>query len=141
MKKILIFALTVALILGLIGCTESTVTKEENQENKGNILDQIKDKFKKAGFEIGDNEMIAFDIVHANNGYKFEVDGELIEIYEYDLDNLSEEAKDMVNQAKEGSVEIFGINSSCVWNEKGILMFRADEHSQQDKIIEIFKNF
>ncbi|KNF08572.1 hypothetical protein CLPU_6c00580 [Gottschalkia purinilytica] len=151
MKKLIIVMFSVILIIGVSGCSKNTNTtkdiKEEKQEvnqvqeDKGNLLDQLKDEFKKAGFEIGSNEVVAFDMVNAKNGYKFKVDGELIEIYEYDLNNLSDEAKKSVEQAKKGTVNMSGFNLPCVWNEKGIAMFRVEEHSQKDKIVEIFNNF
>lgn len=103
-------------------------------------LVELKQHFAGAGFEIGENELIAYDMIHATNGMKFTLDGELIEIYEYDLDNLTPEAQDTVQQAEAGSISFSGFNVPVVCKD-GLMLVRHDEHSQGDKIVEAFNNF
>jgi len=113
--------------------------EQTNSEAKSR-LEGLKQSFEDAGFKVGENEILAFEMMHASNGLKFKLDDELIEIYEYDLDNLTDEAKNIVNQAKEGSVEFSGFNVPVVY-KGGLILVRHDEHSQGEKIKEIFNNY
>jgi len=116
---------------------------EQGQTEQGqelNRLDVLKQAFKDAGFEVGENEVLAFEMLHASAGMKFTLDGELIEIYEYDMANLSDEASDIVEQAKKGSIDFMGFNVPAKFKD-GLMMTRHNEHSQGEKIIEVFENF
>lgn len=145
MKKILSILLVGILSFGLVACNKTEGDTKEvgnstKQEEKKSKLDSIKDSYKKAGFEVGENETIAFQMVGANNGYKFKLDGELIEIYEYDSKNLSEEGKKISEQAKKGSISFSGFNSPVKFND-GLMIMRYGEHSKKDKVLEVFNNF
>jgi len=71
---------------------------------------------------------------------KFTLDGEPIEIYEYDMDNLSDEAREIVEQAKQGSINFSGFNIPVKFKD-GLMLIRFNEHSQGEKIVEIFNSF
>lgn len=122
---------------------EEVTEKEEKQPERGskeeeipaeNKLEQLKEAFEEAGFEVGENQMVAFEMVGATNGYKFTLDEELVEIYEYTEDNEFHE------QAKNGSINLSGFNVPIIYNNK-IAMARAEEHSQVDKVVEVFNKF
>lgn len=150
--KILLVIMLILLVMG--GCGSKTTEDKANPQQQTNEtseqaseetkivsrLDELKQKFAEAGFEVGENQMVAYEMIYAKDGRKFTLDGELIEIYEYDLDNLSEEAKEVIEQAKQGSVNISGFNVPVIYKD-GLMLMRHDEHSQGEKIIEIFKNY
>ena len=148
-KKILIVLLVVSMI-ALVGCQgDPAVNDQENVEQSSvntddvsptSRLDGLKEAFAEAGFKVGDNEIVAFEMLYADSGMKFTLDGELIEIYEYDMSSLSDEAKAVVDQAKGGSVDFSGFNIPVKFKE-GIMLVRYDEHSQGEKIVDVFNQF
>ncbi len=143
-KKIIAIFCSALLLIGLVGCSSNNETSK-NQNNTNSLestkskLDEFKEKLKENGFEVGENEAIAYDMVGANNGYKFKVDGELVEIYEYDKDNLSEEGKNKVQEAQNGSISFSGVNIPVKYNNY-LVLARMDEHSNANEIIEVFNS-
>jgi hypothetical protein len=157
MKKLLILAtMMLAMFFLLLGCSNdqskndsgtatdvpTANTSEEqggNQTSKG--LEGIVDTFKEAGMTVGDYQTIAFDMIGAKDGRKFELNGSLIEIYEFDPNNLTEDGKKIYDSAtNNGTFEMSGFQVPCVMNGNYMLV-RADEHPDKDKIIEIFKSY
>ncbi|BDR80712.1 hypothetical protein N072000002_09680 [Clostridium tetani] len=100
----------------------------------------MKKAYEEVGFKVSENEPVAFQMVGASNGYKFKVDDELIEIYEYDMKNLNEDGKKYVEQAKKGQISILGFNVP-VKLKNNLMLIRYDEHSKKDKILEVFNNY
>lgn len=154
-KKVLSLILSVGMSVSLVACgSKEEAPKEVNSkqvetqpaqqantnEVKKNKLDSLKEEFKKAGFEVGENQTIAFEIINATNGYKFTLNGQLIEIYEYDQSKLSEEGKKTTEQAKKGSISMSGFNVPVKYKD-GIMLIRYDEHKDKDKILEVFNSF
>lgn len=164
-KKVILglLVMTVMGTIGLIGCgqndkassestkvdskaetkveakKEETKPEEKKKEDKSK-LDGLKEAYKEAGFTIGDNEQVAFEMLGAKSGYKFKVDNELIEIYEYDMNNLTEDAKKYVEQAKKGSITLSGFNVPVKFKD-GLMLTRHNEHSKKDKIVEVFEKY
>ncbi|WP_338630668.1 hypothetical protein [Clostridium baratii] len=148
MKKILLVLMSCVLgISVLIGCTKKqdteTKTKETLEENKlqGSPIDRLKEEFKKAGFKIGDNEMLAYDMIGATSGEKFKVNDQLIEVYYYDSSKLTEDGKKYLKEAETGSINFSGINIPVKYNKTGLVLARHDEHKEQEKIVKIFNSF
>ncbi|WP_326514764.1 hypothetical protein [Clostridium intestinale] len=157
-KKIALLLISLIVMVGLVACgkdndTSSKDTKEEvkQEETKKddtkkeevkeeNKLDKLKQAFKDAGLQVGDNETLAFDMVGATSGYKYKLDGELIETYYYDSNNLTEEGKKKVEQAKNGSIDVSGFNVPVIYKD-GLMLGRVNDHSKKDKILEVFNNF
>ena len=149
-KYLLLFS---ALFLILTGCSqdeeepieedEEEIVEEEpieEDEEEQRTLEGLKNEFINEEFEVGDNEEIAYAMVNADKGMKFELDGELIEIYKYNIDDLSDEAEETVEQAKKGSIDMSGFNIPVKYND-GIMLVRYDDHSQEEKIIKVFNNY
>lgn len=151
LKKIILL-MVIVLTLISVGCNEKDIAKEsiETQKEQGvreilvketeRSLQGLKDLFKEEGFEVGENEVLAFQMLNAGGGIKFKLGSELIEIYEYDLGNLSDEAKITVDQAEKGSVDMSGFNIPVVYKE-GFMIARYEDHSQKEKILEIFNRY
>lgn len=144
-KRIASILLSAMLVFTLVGCDSNNKSSKEDQGTKQTAtekqskLDKFKQELKSKGHDVGENEVIAYEMLGANNGYKFKVDGELIEIYEYDKDKLSEEGKKYVEQAKNGSVSMQGMNFPVKYNDY-LMLARIDEHSKANEIIEVFNS-
>lgn len=155
MKKILTI-LTLGLALFLVGCSSNkpeeikpvvsapveAEAEEETkvEEVKKDPLDALKEEFKNKGFEVGENEIIAFEMMGATNGNKYKINGELIEVYTYDESKLTTEGKKQFEQAKNGSISMSGFNIEVSYIN-GFVLTRLSEHKDKDKIIEVVKNF
>ena len=121
-----------------VGWDQKTSTASINDKISSR-LSGLKQRFKDAGFTVGNNEPVAFEMLNAKDGMKFNLDNELIEIYEYDMSNLSVDVKSMIDQAKKGNVNLLGFNIPVKFNAG--LIVRYDGHSQADKIVEVFNNY
>lgn len=144
-KKIIAVALSSLLVFALVGCGSSNkddVNKDNTQlteEASKNKLDEFKEALKAKGYEVGDNEVVAYEMLGATNGYKFNVDGELIEIYEYDPSKLTDDGKEKLEEAKKGSINMSGISIPVKYNNN-LVLARSDEHSKGEEILEIFNS-
>lgn len=147
-KKLIASVLALFTIISLVGCGNSQTTanadakeptKQESNKNV-NPLDGLKQEFVKAGFTVGDNKELAYSMLGATNGYKFDLNGSPIEIYYYDSKNLKEDDKKFYEQAKKGKIDMSGINVPVVF-KNDLMIVRADEHKDKDKILEVFNNF
>ncbi|MEG0577987.1 MAG: hypothetical protein RR500_09030 [Bacilli bacterium] len=149
MKKII--AILLSCILGatvFVGCGDKKETSKESdnqnvkvEEKQKNPIDELKNDFKKAGLKVGDNETLAFDMVGATSGEKFNVNGEPIEVYYYDKDKLNDEGKKYLEEAKKGSMSISGMNFPVTYNKLGLVLTRVNEHKDKTKILEVFNSF
>lgn len=144
-KKIIAMLLSSLLVFALVGCGSSdkdNINKDNTQFTEGvskNKLDEFKETLKAKGHEVGDNEVVAYEMIGATNGYKFKVDGELIEIYEYDSSKLTDEGKEKLEEAKNGSINMSGISIPVKYNNNLVLV-RSDEHSKGKEILDIFNS-
>lgn len=132
-KKVVIFIL--ASVFLFIGCKNG---KSENILKSP--LDLIKQEFVKSGFEVGENQELFYQMIGATSGYKFDLNGEPVEIYFYDEKNLSDEGKVYFEQAKNGSVDISGFTIP-VTLKNNLVIARANDHKDKEKILEVFNNF
>ena len=125
-----------------VGWDQNTLTASINDKKAtvGGKLNGFKQYLKDNGFTVGDNEIVAYDMLYAKDGLKFKINNELIEIYEYDTANLSADASSIVDQAKQGSVNFLGFNMPVTYNN-GLMLVRYDDHSQGDKIVELFNSY
>lgn len=146
-KKIISALLTALLAFSLVSCSTSKtaatnsqtdVKKEETKST--NPLDDLKKAFVDAGLKVGDNKELAFAMLGASNGYKFDINGKPIEIYYYDSKKLTKDQKKFYDQAKNGSVDMSGFNLPVKF-KNDIMLVRFDEHPNKDKILEVFNNF
>lgn len=152
-KKFITVILTAFIAIALIGCgnsssnvsTNADSKETSNQETtkevaKANPLDNLKKAFADAGFKVGDNKELAFAMLGATNGYKFDLNSSPIEIYYFDSKNLKEDQKKFYEQARNGNIDMGGINVPVKF-KNDLMIVRADEHPDKDKILEVFNNF
>ena len=139
------------MVFGLFGCgdkeeatsqtsiqteaKEETTTKNKSENKIDKFIKALKDK----GFTVGEKLDCWYQMIGANDGCKFEVNGERIEIYYYDPENLSEEGKKYFEQAKNGTIDMGGIKIKTLYSKDNVLI-NYEKHEKQSEIIEIFNN-
>lgn len=152
MKKRLLALLLSIVVIGsvFVGCGEKKDQAKEpqqqgqeqdNEKEEKNPIDSLKKSFEKAGFKIGDNETLAYDMIGATAGEKFKLNDQLIEVYYYDNNKLNDEGKKYLKEAEKGSINFSGLNLPVKYNKKGLVLARFDEHKDKDKILEVFNSF
>lgn len=151
-KKFIASVLAAFTIISLVGCSNSSSAstsanadaKQENttkpEAKNTNPLDNLKKAFADAGLTVGENKELAYSMLGATNGYKFDVNGSPIEIYYYYSKNLNEDQKKFYDQAQKGRIDMGGINVAVVF-KNDLAMTRIDEHPDKDKLLQVFNNF
>lgn len=133
MKKVLsMFLITTSMLFLLVGCGGA--------KSKDVTMDSIKQSFADAGMTVGENEEVLYQMIGANNGAKFDINGDKVELYFFDNKDLSEEGKEYVEQAKKGSVSLFGADSIEVLFKDGFMLLNYNDHKDKDKIVETFNS-
>ncbi|MFR1708913.1 MAG: hypothetical protein ACLSV2_08435 [Clostridium sp.] len=133
MKKILsTILISMSILFLLVGCGSSKA--------KDVTIDSIKQSFADAGMTVGENKEVMFQMIGANNGVKFDINEETVELYYYDSKNLSDDGKEYVKQAKEGSVSILGMSSKPALYKDGFMLINYENHKDKDKIVETFNS-
>lgn len=160
MKKLLLSLFSIGILFAFTACSsgnntptqttaattsssgQATVAPTSTKETsvKKAPLDALKDLFKSNGFNVGDNQTIDFSMIGATNGYKFTLNGELIEIYIYDESKITNEGKAMFEQAKKGSISVAGMNVKVDY-VNGFVIGRLNDHKDKDKILNVIKSF
>lgn len=157
-KVILLFLISLAVVS--VGCSNEASNEEIKEqitdasndefiiyvdENPASRLGKLKQAFKEAGVEVGRNERVAFSMIHAKDAMRFKVGTkeypDYVEIYEYDMDSLSDEAKEIVKTAKEGYIEFASYNEVKFKNGLMLVFISFDGENEKDKIYEVFDNF
>lgn len=132
MKKILsAIIISMSMLFLLAGCG--------NSKAKDVTIDSIKQSFVDAGMTVGENKEVMYQMIGANNGIKFDINDDIVELYFYDDKNLLENGKKYVKQAKEGEVSLMGGNVPVLYKD-GFMLLNYDDHKDKDKIVETFNN-
>ncbi|HAG43617.1 MAG TPA: hypothetical protein DCL31_10130, partial [Clostridium sp.] len=83
MKKILsAIIISMSMLFLLVGCG--------NSKAKDVTIDSIKQSFVDAGMTVGENKEVMYQMIGANNGIKFDINDDIVELYFYDDKNLLE---------------------------------------------------
>jgi hypothetical protein len=140
-KRKMVTAFLLILSMGVIftACGSKTVTTTDKDGKTG--LDRLVSYFQDNGLIIGEKYEKAYSMVGAKGGFALEVEGSKIELYQFDLENATDEAKQMLDSAKtNGKTSFFGTELNAISNND-LLLINYDDNSQKDKIIELFKKF
>lgn len=157
MKKILSILMVGLLSIGLVACfsKEDTARRGEDHnksevesirkldtrnEGKREPIEAFKEELKKNGLTIGENSEGFNDMVGATSRQKFKVNDEVIEVYYYDENELTEQGKKLFEQAQRGNINISEVNLSVIYKDNFALA-RISEHKNKDKILEVFSSF
>lgn len=122
-------------------------SEEVNQEdeqykilNEKRTLKGLKDNFTKNGLNVGDNQLLVYTMPYAYDGLLFEVNGQSIEIYKYNLEKPYPGAETFIEQAKAGLVYINDEKVKVDYND-GIVIMNHLNHKDKNKIMQIFNNY
>lgn len=132
MKKIISVVLIVAFVILLAACGQVDTPKY--------ALADIIENFKTNGLTIGEKSDKIFQLIGAKDGYAIEINGEKVELYEFDPDSKAEITKTNLKTAKEGYMDMVGSKANVILNGN-IALIGYDDHPDKDKIVEIFKNY
>lgn len=160
MKKILLFVPLIVVIFSLSSCRVGTNTPnyadapktvdgvEQNsyEDNLSGLTSYFKDK----GYVAGEPKKMSSALIGAKEGYRYEFKYEnvrvRIELYEYDLDNLNNDAKQILQRVKEeGLITVQGTTVNGVVSDNGkYLMIYINDKDNEDTIQrkeEVIKDF
>lgn len=177
MKKVAALVLSLIMVLGLAGCArqnpnaitptelvlpnEETVSEgEEPKELVVKKSSEYADSFDGLKQYLSDNYIVAgdpitmsFEAIGAVDGCKFAMkyDGRSgsVEVYEFDLENLSEIAKDCLDSIKENGYYTMldtEVPAEISENGKYIMIYTFEDSTdklkeQKERAIELFKDF
>lgn len=131
MKRVIASLLVVIMVLSLTAC---------GQEIPKYSLNDIVENFKTNGLEIGEKSEKIFALIGAKDGYSIQLNGEKVELYEYDPDSKEDLTKTSLKTAEEGYIDMVGTKVNVILNGN-IVLAGYDDHPDKDKIIELFKNY
>lgn len=108
--------------------------------NEKRTLEGLKDNFTKNGLKVGDDQVLVYRMPYAYDGLLFEVNGQSIEIYKYNLEKPYPDSKPFIEQAEAGLVYI-NDKKIIVNHNDGIITMNHDNHKDKNKIMQIFNNY
>ena len=151
-RYMVIFILITLLIVGGIYFlirnkntnTETTSTKTTvAQTKKENTIEKFKEELVNNGIKINEETQKSASLIGAKEGYAFEINGQAIEVYEFDEKSTEELTKDNIKSAKNSgtiSMPTFNNMTLNVKYNNGLCLVNYENHSDKEKIIEIFNN-
>lgn len=101
----------------------------------GKTIQSFADALSAAGIAF-EQEECAFSLVGAIDGAKFRIDGEVVEVYQFDVQG-SEYQKAVEDGAL--NLEAFGMTLPCVFN--GELALLVDDNAAYNEVLGIFSEF
>lgn len=116
--------------------TESDAEEEKTHDEKEKTLEELVEHFKQSGFNIGDKTKKAPEMIGASEGFGIEVDGEDIEIYQYELDS-----EDLDEIKSNGEYEMEGFGPFPAVANGNFVLISHEEHSETEKITTTFESF
>lgn len=158
MKKITVLILAVCLVLICAGCgvkgwkddagssssqLEEGLIKKIDDKSYENSLKGLSQYLKDAGAISGDAKEMNASMIGAASGEKYSFGNIIVELYEFDLANLGEEANKVISDVKEtGKFEILGAKVEAVLSENGkYLMVYADSKNNEELKKEVLDTF
>lgn len=149
MRRIIALLLVGVTSLGLVSCKsaeekemekivqDSKIEKTIAIPNDLYVLDKFRKEIEKAGNQVSASKEANYSVIGAQNGYIFSVNGEYVEIYEYNEKNLNDAGKKAIEEAKAGTITIDGKSQKALYKD-GLLLTNIEGHSNEDGIIEVF---
>ena len=117
----------------ITGCDNIKIQPEKGPSMTEKFLTALKE----AGIEV-EEEPIGGEIIGAETGFKFTINGEVIDVYEYDLTSDNEKTVQFLSEIRaNGKINPFGYEVAVLLN-KSLALANYENHSMKDRIIEIF---
>ncbi len=178
MKKIVLACLSLVLVFALTGCMPSNTTNatakvdlvlptkagaESGQEELD--IPQVTDadyedtieglcQYLEAGYAVADEKVqMSYDVIDAVDGYRYlfryNKTGVQVEVYAYDLQNLTDAAKQNLAKLKEtGKLQIVEREVDAVLSDNGkyVMLYQDGNQAeantaQKERVIALFKAF
>ncbi len=161
LKKVMAIALSIISMVGLASCgagdvgregynpsstTETESKYEKPVEEYDQTFDGMLECMKDRGYIQGVPMTMSADLIGATRGYRykytFEKSNITVEFYEYDLNNLSDRANEVINQVKNDKT--FSMNddtvSAVLSNNCSCLMiynYSKDDEANQQRLTDV----
>jgi hypothetical protein len=130
----LLFVLSLTLIFTVIGCSSDTGAEAKS-------LADVVDHLKESGLDVGDVETKAYEMLGAVDGFGIAVEGETIELYQFDPNSDDEVSKKNLADGKSiGKMSAAGFSFPAKVNGNFALI-GYDTHPKKDEIVKIFEEF
>lgn len=149
-KKIYIIISIIVLVIGGITIyflTQKDVNTPNNNNNQSqsliseNKFEAFKEKLQNSGYEITGEVKKAAELVGAQEGYSYEINGSNIEIYKFNLNSSEELTKSNLKSAKnEGKIYMPSFNNYSIEVKinNNLVLTSYSNHPDKDKIIKLF---
>lgn len=129
---------------------ESTMTSTEAQQStigqteevKETNIEEFKTKLEESGLTISDTIQKSAELIGAEEGIGYEIDGEVIEVYKFNENSTDDLTKTNIESAKkDGKINMTTFNMTLnVKYNKGLCLVRYENHPDKEKILEVFNN-
>lgn len=156
-RKYIIIVIILAICISIIGLIVFKGINKNNEDSKNTqkvnskieekqevSIENLKKKIAENGLEITDETTKIGTLIGANEvGYGYEINGDYIEVYEYDENSSEELTKQNIKSAKEKNIitmPAFNNAELTAMYNKGLMLVGYEEHPNKEKIIEIFNN-
>lgn len=123
--------------------TNETASKTNESKVKEITISNFKDKLEENGFVITDVSQKSANLIGAEEGFGYEINGEFIEIYKFNEESTEDLSKNNIKSAKSDekiSMPTFNNMKFNVKYNKGLVLMNYEKHPNKDKILEIFNN-
>lgn len=162
MRKILLIVLAFTMILNLASCasintmkyaeapaTVENISQDAYEDNLEGLMGYFKDK----GYIAGEPISMSAGLIGAKEGYRYQFIYSKakisVELYEYDLNNLSDVANEVLNGVKEnGKVTVQGTSVDAVVSDNGkyLMIYTKDKDDdesiqREEEVINEFRSF
>ena len=149
LTTLLIVFFILAIVIGAVCLGINMSNNEDAKETLANIVKKeltIED-FKRAlsenGLIITKETRKAGEMIGAEEGYGYEINGVSIEIYKFDLESTDKLTVNNIKMLKSESKVVMpdfnNIELEAIYNE-GLALMNYKEHPNQSKILNIFNN-
>lgn len=144
LKNIILTIILILSILLLTGCS-----KEENVKTSSKVtlkqlsIENFKNELQKSGVTITNETNKLATMIGAEEGYGYEINGQIIEIYKFDEKSDNELTKSNIKSAKEKGIvtmpDFNNITISVKYN-KGLILASYEQHPDKEKILKVFNS-
>ena len=159
MKRILLAVFAIVIILNLASCAtqvfpEAPATVEGvNQDSYEDNLSGLTSYFKDKGYVAGEPTKMSADLIGAKEGSKYQFAYAKakvsVELYEYDLNNLSDTSNEVLNKVKESgklTIQNTSVDALISDNGKYLMIYIKDKGNEENakreqEVINDFKTF
>lgn len=123
--------------------TNETASKTNESKVKEITISNFKDKLEENGFVITDVSQKSANLIGAEEGFGYEINGEFIEIYKFNEESTEDLSKNNIKSAKSDEkirMPTFNNMKFNVKYNKGLVLMNYEKHPNKDKVLEIFNN-